>query len=373
MRLAEARSPLPLDYYLMRLEDSRSTRRWNTTSLKALSAESGAELKELVAGRRRDLTGAVLHAGNERGERGSLGTSIFVNSFLDALAQELASGERTRLNALVEAPSDADGGLAERRRAIVLTCAALSAAYAAECGRRDEVVQYLALRASDLERRAEQGHAARMSRRSGGGSTKLVEQDEVVTALQASMEALDHHIAEHLRSTAAWCGRLADALGMGASAKQFAMLCGELHDIGKIATPRSILTKPGPLTAEEWVIMRAHPVDGAIMLEKIPSLRELAPVVRAHHERIDGRGYPDGLVGDEIPLMARLVAVADAFDAMISNRPYRRPLSVSHALRELESGRGTQWDAVIVDAILGLVIPARATRQPAVRTRALHR
>jgi len=114
--------------------------------------------------------------------------------------------------------------------------------------------------------------------------------------------------------------------------------------------------------------MRAHSRVGAKMLERIPSLAELAPSVRSHHERIDGTGYPDGLAGNQIPLMARIVAVADAFHAMISKRPYRDAIPVMEALAELRRGAGTQFDATIVDVMIDIIVPANM--EPASDSRA---
>jgi HD-GYP domain-containing protein (c-di-GMP phosphodiesterase class II) len=151
-------------------------------------------------------------------------------------------------------------------------------------------------------------------------------------------------------------------LGMSSEVQAFAALCGTLHDVGKIATPGDVLLKPGPLDGEEWAAMRAHSRIGAKMLERIASLQELAPVVRAHHERMDGLGYPDGLAGEAIPIVARIVAVADSFHAMISKRPYRAPLSVPAAIDELCACSGTQFDPAVVRAMLDVVQPATAVR-----------
>ncbi len=123
-----------------------------------------------------------------------------------------------------------------------------------------------------------------------------------------------------------------------------------MHDLGKIAVPDSVLHKHGRLTDEEFALMKKHPQDGAEILSKFPEYRAGRELVLAHHERIDGRGYPHGLSGDAIPLGARVIAVADAWDAMTSDRPYREALPQSVALAELMSGRGTQWDAAVVEA-----------------------
>ena len=129
-----------------------------------------------------------------------------------------------------------------------------------------------------------------------------------------------------------------------------------LHDVGKIGVPDAILRKPGRLTEDEWTIMRTHPDLGYRMLEHIGFLKDALPVVRHHHERYDGSGYPDGLSGEQVPLGARIFAVADTFDAMTSDRPYRRACSVELARAEIARCAGTQFDPQVVDAFLGLSI-----------------
>jgi HD-GYP domain-containing protein (c-di-GMP phosphodiesterase class II) len=114
--------------------------------------------------------------------------------------------------------------------------------------------------------------------------------------------------------------------------------------------PDAILRKQGKLTEEEWTIMRTHPVVGAEVVGLIPALRPIAPIVRAHHERMDGQGYPDGIKGEDIPLGARVIAVADAYSAMTSDRPYRMALPADAALKELRTNSGTQFDPAILDA-----------------------
>lgn len=123
-----------------------------------------------------------------------------------------------------------------------------------------------------------------------------------------------------------------------------------LHDIGKLSVPDAILCKRGPLTEQEWAVMRRHPIEGCRILEGIPSLAEARAIVAAHHERWDGAGYPHGLRGEEIPFGARIFPVVDAFDAMVSERPYRPGLGVDEALRRLRAGAGSQWWADAVEA-----------------------
>lgn len=179
--------------------------------------------------------------------------------------------------------------------------------------------------------------------------------DTRVDSLVGALEAYDLGSGLHSHATAFWCRRVAESLGMTSRESTFAALCGLLHDIGKVSTPSAILLKPGPLDTDEWEIIRSHSADGARMLAAIPSLREVAPIVRSHHERPDGYGYPDRLQGASIPLTARIVSVADAYHAMISQRVYRRPYSPAQALRVLREGSGTQWDGPIVNAMIASV------------------
>lgn len=141
----------------------------------------------------------------------------------------------------------------------------------------------------------------------------------------------------------------------------FVKRSGLIHDIGKMQTPKEILHAPRALDEEEWRIMQLHPVQGAEIIQGIPELRHLAAIVRGHHERFDGRGYPDGIAGSDIPMASRIVTVADSFNAMIAQRPYRRPFSPTVALEELKRHRGTQFDPRIVEAMIDVVSGAELT------------
>lgn len=182
------------------------------------------------------------------------------------------------------------------------------------------------------------------------------------------LAARDPCAGEHARAVGAWVGRLCDELAIAGEARAFAELCGLLHDVGMIATPEAILRKAGPLNGVERSIVREHPAAGERILEGIAELSRCATVVRAHHERWDGTGYPDGLAYAAIPLEARIVAVADAFHAMISARPYRAPIAPRAALDVMAEGRGTQFDPAVVDALQHLYrhtqpAPRRADRE----------
>lgn len=128
-----------------------------------------------------------------------------------------------------------------------------------------------------------------------------------------------------------------------------------LHDIGKVGIPEHILCKAGPLSVDEWTVMRNHPIIGAQIVAPIAFLSSSVELIRHHHERFDGTGYPDGLAGEEIPLAARVFSVADSFDAMTSDRPYRDSIGVERALAEIRGGSGTQWDPDVVKVFVQMI------------------
>jgi HD-GYP domain-containing protein (c-di-GMP phosphodiesterase class II) len=138
------------------------------------------------------------------------------------------------------------------------------------------------------------------------------------------------------------------------------------HDLGKIAVPSHILNKPGPLDVDEWEVMRRHTIVGSELLRKIPFFADVHPLVRSHHERWDGGGYPDGLAGDSIPIGARILTVCDSYNAMVTNRPYRAALNGSEATAELTRNAGSQFDPGVVEALLRLV-EAPSSRQAVTR------
>ncbi len=182
----------------------------------------------------------------------------------------------------------------------------------------------------------------------------------IVAAFSMVISKIDpHYTHEHVSRSVEYASRiLARLREQGVSLGEMpeeVMLAGILlHDVGKIFTPKEILFKPGPLSDEEWKIMRRHPVDGAEILEKIDGLKEMSKIVRYHQEAFDGSGYPEGLKGTEIPIGARIATVVDAFDAMVTDRPYRKGMTVEQAVEELKRNRSTQFDPVVVDALVSL-------------------
>jgi putative nucleotidyltransferase with HDIG domain len=179
--------------------------------------------------------------------------------------------------------------------------------------------------------------------------------DARIDTLIVKLEARDPLTSEHSRAVSAWCSRLGRRLGLDSAEVTFAARCGLLHDVGKVATPLEVLNAPRALDDREWRLIRAHAAAGEAMVRAVPELRPFAPAVRSHHERLDGNGYPDRLPASAIPLMARIVAVADSFNAMIGRRPYRLPMPPIRALEELVRGRGTQFDPEVVEAMVDLV------------------
>ena len=172
---------------------------------------------------------------------------------------------------------------------------------------------------------------------------------EMVTSLASAIDAKDTYTKGHSSSVSRYSEALANALNLPEEDVQRIKLGALLHDVGKIGIPENVLRKPTHLSDEEWEIMKQHPVIGA---EKVlmpnEALRDLIPIVKYHHERWDGKGYPENLAGTDIPFEARIVSIADAYHALISDRPYRKGMSVQKACEILKMGAGIQWDADLV-------------------------
>jgi HD-GYP domain-containing protein (c-di-GMP phosphodiesterase class II) len=174
----------------------------------------------------------------------------------------------------------------------------------------------------------------------------------VLTALSHAIEARDPFTRGHSARVSAIAEVIARRLGWRSSRLEALRLGGQLHDVGKLNLDGAVLHKAGPLDERERIHVRGHPLAGARLIRPFTALHPALPYVLFHHERWDGHGYPSGRAREQIPTGARIVAVADAFDAMISVRPYRAPLSVRDALTELEDGAGTQFDPGVVRAFV---------------------
>jgi HD-GYP domain-containing protein (c-di-GMP phosphodiesterase class II) len=176
--------------------------------------------------------------------------------------------------------------------------------------------------------------------------------DGALLELVEAIELKDVGTHGHVRRVGAYAVAIGHKLGLNAIEMRQLALAAKMHDVGKIGVPDHILKKPGPLNDDEFAEMQQHTERGGQIASRVEMLREVAPVIRAHHERRDGRGYPDGLAGDEIPRLARIISVADTYDAMVSDRPYRKGLAHAEAVAELRRVAGSQLDPVCVQALL---------------------
>ncbi len=178
---------------------------------------------------------------------------------------------------------------------------------------------------------------------------------EMVTSLAGAIDAKDPYTKGHSTSVSRYAEALARAVNLPEHEVERIKIGALLHDVGKIGIPESVLKKPGKLTDEEWEIMKQHPTIGAEkVLAPNEALRDLIPIVKYHHERIDGKGYPEGLKGNEIPLEARIVSVADAYHALVSDRPYRKGMPIEKACAILREGAGVQWDSDLVRQFISI-------------------
>jgi putative two-component system response regulator len=184
---------------------------------------------------------------------------------------------------------------------------------------------------------------------------RLEDARQVIFALANAAEAKDLFTQEHTGRVADSASKLARRLELSSATIEQIRTGALIHDVGKLAIPDHILNKPGPLTESEFALVRTHTLVGAEIVAPLTSQRALVAIVRNHHERFDGGGYPDRLRGEAIPLAARIVAVCDAFDAMTNQRPYRPAMPYPRALSILKAGRGRQWDAALVDAFVTIL------------------
>jgi len=178
---------------------------------------------------------------------------------------------------------------------------------------------------------------------------------QVLATVGAAAEIKDRYIRGHPERTSERAVALAQEMGLSPERVRDIRVAGLLHDIGKVTVSEGILNKPGKLTKREFASIKDHPIVGATLISQVRGFERLVPTVRHHHERFDGKGYPDGLAGEEIPLEARILSVVDVFDALTHQRSYRKAQTKEHAIAELERGAGTQFDPAVVEAFLALM------------------
>jgi|GEM_PF-1890482 HD-GYP domain-containing protein (c-di-GMP phosphodiesterase class II) len=260
-----------------------------------------------------------------------------------ALLQDILSGERhPDLVRLEEVEALADAHL-EAHRAELRSARRTIALFATGAGLLCVLILALGARASLREYRAAQAR----ERQSGI--------DAALRALVNALDARDPYTRGHSDRVADLAVRLAARLGLESRVRDRLQLAAYLHDVGKIGVADAILNKAGHLDEEEFAAMRTHPDIAARILEDFENLRDILPAVRHHHERWDGSGYPDNLRGEEIPMAARILALADAFDAMTSSRPYRPAMTPEQAAEEIRSGAGRQWPQGLARVFLDML------------------
>lgn len=201
---------------------------------------------------------------------------------------------------------------------------------------------------------------------SGWRSRYRIQADGAFSTLEAMVTAIDnkdHYTRRHSEQVTEYAQWIAEELNLSDEQRHTLRLAGLVHDVGKIGIPDEVLLKPDVLSPAEYETMKQHAVLGAVMLAALPEMEQVAPIVRSHHERWDGTGYPDRLSGEEIPLLARILTAADAFSAMTTDRPYRKGMDWQSALNELQRQKGKQFDPQVVDALVAAIAQRSAQWQ----------
>lgn len=173
---------------------------------------------------------------------------------------------------------------------------------------------------------------------------------DFILCIISTLEARDSYTSHHSSRVAEMTEKICDLLNLPLDEKEVYHIAAHLHDVGKIGIRDSVLLKEGKLSQEEWEIMKSHAIQGYNILKNVKSFEEVAKIVRSHHERFDGKGYPYGLKGQAIPLSGRIMAIADVYDALISNRVYRKAMSQEETCKIIREGNGTQFDPLIIEA-----------------------
>ncbi len=347
---------------LDRLEIAAELPRIQHMIMPTLDRAARVKLYEYVRENRRTLVDKILLDLHPSSDERTFASSLFFAGFLDRLCQALVRDEFLPLELWVKALAMDDEFESRTSRYLAMACSLVADEFKNASEYNPSVGIYLTLTAVELETTFVN---ARLQRQGTPrvDTTKLLPADHVIDALVAVIRTRGDEGYQHARAVSALCGRIGGAMRMTDDQILFLERAGLISSIGKIGIPDAILEKAGPLDEDEWAIVARYPAMGASILRTMPALAMYAPVIRAHRERLDGRGYPDAVGAHDIPLQAKVVGVADAFHAMMSARPYRPALSASDAIDALKAGAGAQYDADIVQTLARLVTPASRVEQ----------
>jgi polar amino acid transport system substrate-binding protein len=185
---------------------------------------------------------------------------------------------------------------------------------------------------------------------------KAVFQKKLIIVFTKALEYYDTYTKGHSVNVANYASKISEKLGFESERISKIYWAGLVHDVGKIFVPQSVLNKSEKLTDEEYELIKLHPLKGYELISEIEGLKDIAEIVLYHHERYDGKGYPYGKKGDEIPIESRILCVADSFDAMTSDRPYKKSLTLEEAIEELRKNSGTQFDPEIVSVLIDILL-----------------
>lgn len=287
-------------------------------------------------------------AASEHSVFGHAFADCFIDRLTEALYHDAWTPLATWLDATYRMHADSASRSALFTAAPLAVCETLFESGDAAAGAREQLERIAREMASITENATPE--------EADGRSERLDETDVLIGSLIGELSAIDRTTADNSRAVSAWCGRIAVRMGLAQAAIVKVTRGGLVRDVGKIATPQDILKAARALNDDEWEIMRDHVLAGERMVLELPPLRQFSSIVRSHHERFDGLGYPDGLDRGNIPIGVRIVSVADAFNAMIGARPYGPSLSPHQVIEELKSAKGSQFDPAVVDAMIEVAL-----------------
>jgi putative nucleotidyltransferase with HDIG domain len=299
---------------------------------------------------RRDIAMSLLDGALRRSEV-TVGNELLALAFVDRFADAVEYGNWPAFLGWIDQVCEKHAGSPWLARLLTRGIGSLAASLEATAHSRTGALVDFAALAAEVRQIADRPRFPLLL----GNADALDEIDVALDRLMSRLTNFDAATTEHSRAVSMWCLRIGRRMGLSPRETTFVTRAGLIHDIGKLHTPAEILNAPYRLSDHEMTIMREHAAAGAQIVQDVPLLAELTPTVRAHHERVDGRGYPDGLEASQIPIVVRIVSVADSFNAMIGNRPYRPPLAPTIALEQLRLHSGTQFDPNVVSAMIEVV------------------